>query len=104
MNIPINYDYNEEKLGDYYYTSFKEIKNQSAVITTASDKPVHYKNLKKFLLGFSGALNYFKIDGSEHPEGYLEAYRKNITAQQIFNGSKPLTESNWKEMMAAANK
>lgn len=104
MNIPINYDYNEEKLGDYYYKSFKEIKNQSAVITTASDKPVHYKNLKKFLLGFSGALNYFEIDGKQHPEGYLEAYRKNITAQQIFNGSKPLTESNWKEMMAAANK
>ena len=94
MNIPISYEYDAEKLGDYYYTSLAEIRKQSKIVTTASDKPIQYKNLSKFLLGFGGALNYFKVQGNDHMEGYFAAYKNGITAQTIFDGSR-MTSGDW---------
>ena len=94
MNIPISYEYDTEKLGDYYYTSLAEIRKQSKIVTTASDKPIQYKNLSKFLLGFGGALNSFKVQGNDHIEGYFAAYKNGITAQTIFDGSR-MTSGDW---------
>ena len=104
MNIPINYDYNETKLGDYYYKSFKKLRNEeSEVISTASDNPIQYKNLSNFLLGFGGALNYYNYNGQVMMEGYLQAFRNGRTAKDIFNGS-PLSEGKWTTLKANANK
>ena len=94
MNIPISYKYDTEKLGDYYYTSLAEIRKQSEIVTTASDNPIQYKNLSKFLLGFGGALNSFKVQSEDHLEGYFAAYKNGITAQTIFNGSR-MTSGDW---------
>ena len=101
MTIPINYKYDKTKLGDYYYTSLAEIKENSNVITTASDNPIQYKNLSNFLLGFGGALNYFDLNGETHMEGYFDAYKKGITAKDIFNGSG-LSEGMWKTLLKNA--
>ena len=104
MNIPINYDYNETKLGDYYYKSFKKLRyEESEVISTASDNPIQYKNLSNFLLGFGGALNYYNYNGQVMMEGYLQAFRNGRTAKDIFSGS-PLSEGKWTTLKANANK
>lgn len=104
MNIPINYDYNETKLGDYYYKSFKKLRNEEAeVISTASDNPIQYKNLSNFLLGFGGVLNYYNYNGQVMMEGYLQAFRNGRTAKDIFSGS-PLSEGKWTTLKANANK
>ena len=101
MTIPINYKYDKTKLGDYYYTSLAEIKETSNVVTTASDNPIQYKNLSNFLLGFGGALNYFDLNGETHMEGYFDAYKKGITAKDVFNGSG-LSEGTWKTLLKNA--
>lgn len=103
MNIPINYDYDEKKLGDYYYTSFKKLRSEADVITTASDNPVQYKNLSSFILGFGGTLNYYTYNGQVMMEGYLQAYRNGRTAKDIFMGST-LSEAAWKTMLENAKK
>ena len=103
MNIPINYDYDEQKLGDYYYTSFKQIKKEAEVVTTASSNPIHYKNLSNFLLGFGGVLNYYKYNGQTMMEGYLQAYRTGRTAKDIFEGSG-LSEATWQTLLENASK
>ena len=104
MNIPINYEYDETKLGDYYYTEFKKFRNgQSDVVTVASSNPIHYKNLSSFLLGFGGALNYYNYNGQVMMEGYLQAYRNGKTAKDIFNGST-LSEATWQTLRDNANK
>ncbi len=102
MEVPINYNYDVTKLDDnYYYTSLKEIKKASTVITTASENPVQYKNLPKFLLGFSGALNYFDVKGETHMEGYFAAYKNGITARTIFGGSR-LSAAEWGNILTNA--
>ena len=104
MNIPINYEYDETKLGDYYYKEFKEFRNgKSDVVTVASSNPIHYKNLSSFLLGFGGALNYYNYNGQVMMEGYLEAYRNGRTAKDIFNGST-LSEATWQTLREKASK
>lgn len=103
MNIPINYDYDEKKLGDYYYTSFKELRSKADIITTASDNPVQYKNLSNFILGFGGALNYYTYNGQVMMEGYLQAYRSGRTAKDIYTGST-LSEAAWKTLLENATK
>jgi len=103
MNVPINYDYDEQKLGDYYYTSFKKIKSESDVVTTASSNPIQYKNLSSFLLGFGGALNYYNYKGNVMMEGYLQAYRNGRTARDIYEGST-LSEASWQTLLENANK
>lgn len=104
MNIPINYEYDETKLGDYYYKDFKKFRNgQSDVVTVASSNPIHYKNLSNFLLGFGGALNYYNYKGQVMMEGYLQAYRDGRTAQDIFTGST-LSEDTWQTLRENANK
>ena len=103
MNIPINYDYDETKLGDYYYTSFKKIRSEAEVVTTASENPVQYKNLSSFLLGFGGALNYYNYNGQVMMEGYLQAFRNGRTAKEIYSGSV-LSEATWKTMLENAKK
>ena len=103
MNIPINYDYDEKKLGDYYYTSFKKLRSEADVITTASDNPVQYKNLSSFILGFGGALNYYTYNGQVMMEGYLQAYRNGRTAKDIYTGST-LSEAIWKTLLENAKK
>lgn len=103
MNIPINYDYDEKKLGDYYYTSFKELRSKADIITTASDNPVQYKNLSNFILGFGGTLNYYTYNGQVMMEGYLQAYRNGRTAKDIYTGST-LSEAVWKTLLENATK
>ena len=104
MNIPINYDYDEKKLGDYYYTSFKKIRSeQSDIITVASSNPIHYKNLSSFRLDFGGALNYYTYNGQVMMEGYLQAYREGRTARNIFTGST-LSEATWNTLLENAKK
>ena len=104
MNIPINYEYDETKLGDYYYKEFKEFRNgQSDVVTVASSNPIHYKNLSSFLLGFGGALNYYNYNGQVMMEGYLQAYRDGRTAKDIFTGST-LSEATWQTLRDNAKK
>ena len=103
MNIPINYDYDEQKLGDYYYTSFKQIKKEAEVVTTASSNPIHYKNLSNFLLGFGGVLNYYDYNGVVKMDGYLQAYRDGRTAKDIYEGSR-LSEATWQTLLENASK
>ena len=103
MNIPINYDYDETKLGDYYYTSFKELRSKSDIVTTASSNPIQYKNLSNFILGFGGALNYYNYKGQVMMEGYLQAYRNGRTAKDIYTGST-LSEATWQTILANASK
>ena len=103
MNVPINYEYDEQKLGDYYYTSFKQIKKEADVVTTASSNPIHYKNLSSFLLGFGGALNYYKYNNLVMMEGYLQAYKNGRTAKEIFEGST-LGEAVWENLLENAAK
>ena len=104
MNIPINYEYDETKLGDYYYKEFKKFRNgQSDVVTVASNNPIHYKNLSSFLLGFGGALNYYNYNGQVMMEGYLQAYRDGRTAKDIFTGST-LSEATWQTLREKASK
>ena len=104
MNIPINYEYDETKLGDYYYKEFKEFRNgKSDVVTVASSNPIHYKNLSSFLLGFGGALNYYNYKGQVMMEGYLQAYRDGRTAKDIFTGST-LSEATWQTLREKASK
>lgn len=103
MNIPINYDYDEQKLGDYYYTSFKQIKKEAEVITTASSNPIQYKNLSNFLLGFGGVLNYYDYNGVVKMDGYLQAYREGRTAKDIYEGSR-LSEATWRTLLENASK
>ena len=103
MNVPINYEYDEQKLGDYYYTSFKQIKKEANVVTTASSNPIHYKNLSSFLLGFGGALNYYKYNNLVMMEGYLQAYKNGRTAKEIFEGST-LGEAVWGNLLENAAK
>ena len=103
MNIPINYDYDEKKLGDYYYTSFKKLRSEADVITAASDNPAQYKNLSSFILGFGGALNYYTYNGQVMMEGYLQAYRNGRTAKDIYTGST-LSEAIWKTLLENAKK
>ena len=103
MNIPINYDYDETKLGDYYYTSFKKIRSEADIITTASSNPVQYKNLSNFILGFGGVLNYYNYNGQVMMEGYLQAYRNGRTAKDIYMGST-LSAASWKTILENAKK
>ena len=103
MNIPINYDYDEQKLGDYYYTSFKQIKKEAEVVTTASSNPIQYKNLSNFLLGFGGVLNYYDYNGVVKMDGYLQAYRDGRTAKDIYEGSG-LSEATWQTLLENASK
>ena len=103
MNIPINYDYDETKLGDYYYTSFKKIRQEAVVVSTASSNPIQYKNLSSFLLGFGGALNYYNYNGQVMMEGYLQAYRDGRTAKDVFSGST-LSEASWKTILENSKK
>ena len=103
MNIPINYDYDEQKLGDYYYTSFKQIKKEAEVITTASSNPIQYKNLSNFILGFGGVLNYYDYNGVVKMDGYLQAYREGRTAKDIYQGSR-LSEATWRTLLENASK
>lgn len=103
MNIPINYDYDEQKLGDYYYTSFKQIKKEAEVITTASSNPIQYKNLSNFILGFGGVLNYYNYNGVVKMDGYLQAYREGRTAKDIYEGSR-LSEATWRTLLENASK
>ena len=103
MNIPINYDYDEQKLGDYYYTSFKQIKKEAEVITTASSNPIQYKNLSNFILGFGGVLNYYNYNGLVKMDGYLQAYREGRTAKDIYEGSR-LSEATWRTLLENASK
>ena len=103
MNIPINYDYDEQKLGDYYYTSFKQIKKEAEVITTASSNPIQYKNLSNFILGFGGVLNYYDYNGVVKMDGYLQAYRDGRTAKDIYEGSR-LSEATWQTLLENASK
>ena len=103
MNIPINYDYDEEKLGDYYYTSFKKLKSEADVISTASENPIQYKNISSFTLGFGGALAYYTYNGQVMMEGYLQAYRNGRTAKDIFVGST-LSQSTWSTLLENSKK
>lgn len=101
MNVPINYNYDETKLGDYYYTSLKEIKKKSDVLTTASDNPIQYKNLSNFLFGFGGALCYFNVKNEKHQEGFIPAFMNGITAETIFSG-QCLNSASWKTLLENA--
>ena len=103
MNIPINYDYDEEKLGDYYYKSFKQLRSEVDVISTASDNPIQYKNISSFTLGFGGALAYYDYNGQPMMEGYLQAYRDGRTAKDIFVGST-LSQSTWSTLLENSKK
>lgn len=97
LNVPIEYNYDESKLNDYY-KKLAKIREESEIVYFASESNVVLKNLASFNLGFWGAINKPVIDNVEVSKGYIVAMRDhNANAKTIFDLTKK-TSSAWDKL------
>ena len=88
LTIPMEYDYDIEKLGGYY-KQLSELRRDSEIVNYASESMRFKKNFDAFSLYYDAPLHRYSINGKLFTDGYIRAFKDvNGTAKEIFTSTQ----------------
>lgn len=97
LTIPMEYDYDLEKLGGYY-KQLNEFRRDSVIVNYASESMRFKKNFDAFSLYYDAPLHRYSVGGRLFTDGYIRAFKDvNGSAKDIFTSTQR-TQGTWDAM------
>ena len=88
LTIPMEYDYDIEKLGGYY-KQLNELRRDSVIVNYASESMRFKKNFDAFSLYYDSPLQRYSVGGKLFTDGYIRAFKDvNGSAKDIFTSTQ----------------